>query len=163
MTSVTPSKLPELAAIKEKVMQDMYAERARKALQADLATLRSGTSDKKRLEPVLKGEVTTTEWIDPQDHQQLKKLEDKKLPVDKMVSLTAVRQMVQDLTPEAGFVVELHDIEPFNEADFLKKKSLLDTQVRHAQKGPLYKSLIDSLRARAKIDINTDLIQRAGR
>ena len=80
-----------------------------------------------------------------------------------MFALNAVGGSTQEVAPDAGYIIELLEIEPFNQADFDKKKDAIETQIHQEESGAIQKSFVDALRARAKVDINTDLIRMGGR
>lgn len=80
-----------------------------------------------------------------------------------MLALTKVRETTQSLTPDAGYVAELLEIDPFNQADFDKKKAELELSVRQEEAMPLQRSFIEALKARAKVEINKDLIRYGSR
>ncbi len=169
LTSIIPSALPALNSVKDKVVADLYKEKARNALEKDIQLVMTRVKDKKEsLQEAakslsVKGEFSTTDWVNPQSADSLKKLEEKKLPVQKMFNLNSVHGTTQEITQEAGYVIELLEIEPFNQDDFEKKRDMIELQARQEESGHLQKSFIDALRARAKVDINTDLIRLGGR
>ena len=169
LTAIAPSVFPSLAAVKEKVTQDIHNEKARKALEADIQSLRARMKEKKQsLQDVaasasVKGEYAVTDWVDPQNPSTVRKLDEKKLPAQKMVALTKVHATTQAVTPDAGYIAELLEIDPFNQADFEKKKPALELQVRQEEAAPLQRSFIDALRSRAKVEINKDLIRYGAR
>lgn len=172
VTHITPSMIPSIDSIKEKIMQDIYAQKASKALEADLTTLKNKLKESKGVltsnsaKSVFgdaKFEFGTTDWVDPQNYQELKKLEDKKLPARAMGLLTKVHSTMQEVTPEGATFVQLLEIEPFNAAEFEKKQSMIDMQLRQAQTRSLQNGFTEALRSHAKIDINKDLLRQVGR
>lgn len=83
LTHIAPSVFPTLDSVKEKVTQDIYNERARKMLEADIQSLRARMKEKKQSlqdaasSTSVKGEYAVTEWIDPQNPATVRKLDEK--------------------------------------------------------------------------------------
>lgn len=169
LTNVIPSVIPPLTQVKEKIQQDMYNEKAHALAEADIAKVRAALKDKKNLKEAMrsltdvKPEFYDTELLDTKNHAAAKSLHDKKLPVQKMAKLTTVHTLATDISPEQVSFAELLEIEPFKQEDFDKKKAQLEVQLRHQLAGPMQRGFVDALRARAKIDINKELLRGAGR
>ncbi len=165
LIQTTPSALPSFVSVKEKVLQDFSTKKARQALEAEVHSIRTRMRDgKKSLQEVAKGrEIVTTDWINPQSAESLKKLEEQKLPAQKMFTLTKVGDSTQDITQDGGYIIELIDRESFDQADFEKKRASLEMQLRQEESSQLQRSFMDALKARAKVDINTDLLRVGGR
>ena len=68
LSAITPSVIPPLADIKEKVVQDLRKDKAQKALTADLdaiqAKLKGGTTLEQAAKEI-KGSVDKTDWVNP--------------------------------------------------------------------------------------------------
>lgn len=163
LTGITPSVLQPLTAVKEKVTQAIYNERAKTALELDLNAARDKIAKGESLDTVakpIKGTIEITDWLDPQDRASLKKLQDKGIAVNKVMGLTKVHDAIVDSTPKNGYLIELREIEPFNEADFLKKQPALEYEMRKQEESNLLPAFMDGLRKNATVKITDEFAKQ---
>ena len=166
LKSITPSVLQPLAEVREKVAQALYKERAMKALEADVQAAQEKVKKGSSLADVAKeykGTVETTDWLDPQSRDGLKKFQDKGIPVDRAMALVKPHETMTDVTAKNGYLIELRDIEPFNQADFDKKRTALEREVRKQEESSLMPHIIEELRKSAKVSINPEFARHVKR
>ena len=167
LTQITPSALPPLASVKEKVVKDRYENNAREALKTDLAStakkLSAGSETLDAAAKALKGSLDHTDWIDPKDRSTLKKLQEKHIPTEQLLQLTKPKAVATEMTPTHGYVIVLKEREPLNEQAFKEKKASILAQLRHQEANPRISSFAQELKSRAKISINQDFLRAASR
>lgn len=162
LTDTQKSYVPELSAVKDKVMKDIYDDKAHKLIEADLQKARSLIP--KGVEAAAKAIGATseiTDWVDPRKPATYKKLEDKKITMSTVSPLAVVHATALGFTDDGGYVIELHEIEPFDQAAFERKKNELRTYMIQKELPILEKSFIDYLRSKAQVTINEDLLHRS--
>lgn len=167
LSVLTPSTLPALNKLKEKVLNDMYNDRARLALKTDLASARSKIKDGKetlgQVAKKLKGLVETSDWMDPQDKETLKKLQEKGIRLGALLQLTKPHTAVIEVTPKSGYLIELSEIKPFDEKAFNAHKAKLEAQLRKQELQAIVPAFGQALRSRAKVVMNKELVRHATR
>jgi peptidyl-prolyl cis-trans isomerase D len=166
LKSITPSVLQPLAEVREKVTQALYKERAMKAMEADVQAAKQKVAQGAALADVAKeykGSIETTDWIDPQSRDALKKFQDKGIPVDRAMALVKPHETMTDVSGKNGYLIELREIEPFNEADFGKKKAALEREVRKQEESSFVPHIIEELRKSAKVSINPEFARHVKR
>lgn len=169
LTDIVKSTIPPLNAVKEKVKNDLLTKKAQDEIQKEITDVLSKIKEKKQsLKEAaqslpIKGDYFVTDLIDPQKPDSVKKLQEKKLPVHKIMGLTELHAVTHELNGQGGYVMELLEKESFNEKDFNEKKKQLEQVLRQQELGPLQKSFIDALKARATVVLNKDMIRFAGR
>lgn len=166
LSAITPSVIPPLADIKEKVIQDLRKDKAQKALTADLdaiqAKLKTGVSLEQAAKEI-KGSVDKTDWVNPAAPSALDALSAKGLPVDRVLTLVRDHDVLREVTPTHGYLIELTEKEPINEKDFADKKRLVEYQLHQREAQSLLGSVMGSLRNRAKITVNEQLMKQSAR
>ncbi|MBA3752472.1 peptidylprolyl isomerase [Candidatus Dependentiae bacterium] len=173
LTSITPSTLPELTAVKQQVVKDLYTQKARSALEADIASLTSllkkdnakpvdmalladWVKDKKEAlakgAAAIKANYLTTGWVE----ETSSKFAENSIPLDKIKELRRVQDVVSGITEKNGFIVELVEKEPFVEKDFNEKKNVLRLQIAQKQEKELVGSVLDALKKKATVVYHND-------
>lgn len=166
LTGITPSVLQPLATVKEKAVQAIYNDQAKKALEADLNVARDKVAKGESLETAakaIKGSVENTDWLDPQARGSLKKIQDKGVTVAKVMGLTKMNDTVVDITSKNGYLIQLREIEPITEEDFAKKQPGLEYEMRKQEEGNLVPTFIDALRKNATVKINEEFAKQSAR
>lgn len=162
LVSIKESFLPELSTVQEKVVKDIYSEKARVLLKGDLDKARNQLkSGVDKAAQAVGGKSETTDWIDPQNQETIKKLEDKKIPVNRAMMLVESQAVVEEITPERGYLIVLTQIEPFNETDFEKKKGELRAYMSSQEVPLVSQSFKDYVRSKAQVKVNEELWHRA--
>lgn len=166
LTAITPSTLQPLAAVRDKVVQAYYKDQATKALEADLAAAKERVAKGESLDAVaksFKGSVENTDWLDPRNRETLKKIQEQGIPVDKVMRLVKVHDTDTVVTPKNGYLIELRELEPFNEADFEKKRAGLEYEVRKQEESSFVPVFVLELRNKAKVQLNDEFARQVGR
>ena len=166
LSAITPSVIPPLADIKEKVVQDLRKDKAQKALIADLdaiqVKLKGGTTLEQAAKEI-KGSVDKTDWVNPLTPTALDAVSKQSLPIDRVLSLVREHEILREITPTHGYLIELTEKEPVNEKDFADKQKQVEYQLRQQDAQALLGSVMGSLRQRAKISLNEQLMKQSAR
>lgn len=161
LTSIEQSYITPFDQIKNKVAEDFYKEKGLLALQADLNQI---VNSKESLEKVAKdyqAKYEVTDLIDPQDSNSMKKLQDKDVPFESALNLAVSGSKVHEVGANNGYVIELKEVDKFDEKDFESKKNLVTKKLNNQQVRALSNSLIDYLTKTAKIEVNDQMLKRA--
>lgn len=164
LTALTPSALPQLATVKEKLTNDRANEKARSALEAELAAVATAVKGgKETLQDAakrLKGTYEQTDWLDPQKKESLKKIDQLKIPLEKVMGLSQGQALVTEVTPQRGFVIKLQEVEPFNLKEFNEKKASLEHELFKQESASLVPAFMQALRTHAKVKMNDDFMRQ---
>ena len=72
-------------------------------------------------------------------------------------------EILREVTPTHGYLIELTEKEPVNEKDFADKQKQVEYQLRQQDAQALLGSVMGSLRNRAKISLNEQLMKQSAR
>jgi hypothetical protein len=164
LTGIVPSEIPVLTKVKDAVEKDIYRSKAHSLLEADLQAakvkLTEGKESLEALSKALNGSVETTDFIDASNTAAITKLRDKKLPVNEIMALHTKGSALYTITPNAGYLVEVKEIEPFDESKFKEMKIQIGRQLRQQELNGVLNTFTQALREKAHVDINKDFKQR---
>ncbi len=167
LTNITPSVLPPVNTVREKVIQDIYNDKAHYALEVDVnntvANIGAGKETIQQASKNLKGSIETTDWIDWNNPASYKKLQDKEVPVQAMAMLTRPHAVTSELTKTNGYIIEVAEVEPFNEKAFNERKDSLAQQLRRQESNALVQSFMQSLRDKAHVEVREEFLRQAAR
>ena len=162
LTNIKPAYKPELALVKQKVMDDMTKDQARKLMFADLEKANEQISSEpfkdssiEQIASKYDTKLQKTDWISP-DAKKVELFDKLKIPMQVATELSqkGMHLMYPGLNNDT-YIILLFDIEPFNETTFNQKKSEILKAIRPEQSSQFIYSFIDSLVKNAKIKKNT--------
>ena len=78
-------------------------------------------------------------------------------------TLVRDHEVLREVTPTHGYLIELTEKESVNEKDFADKKRLVEYQLHQREAQSLLGSVMGSLRKRAKITVNEQLMKQSAR
>lgn len=159
LTELKKSLVPQLDSIQAKVENNFYEKRAQELLKKDISIavdeIRNG---KKTFAQVAQGFGATpelTNWVSMDDQASFKKLQDLKLNLPEITQLTKEGSVVGDVNDVGGYIIELKQMDPFEQNAFEEKKSALRVLVAPSYKQNASGSLIQALRSNADVQVNT--------
>jgi peptidyl-prolyl cis-trans isomerase D len=163
LAGVEKSFIPELSAVKDRVAQDFYIDKAQAAMREDVRTIQKKLSQEslEKAAQAIGGSVVTTDWINPQDNGTLKPLETNHIPVQQALALIKPKRSLIHIEKDNGYLVMLKEIEPLDEQNFNKKKKDLEVELLQNELQTIYPEFIKSLRSHMKVEVNRDLLRRA--
>jgi hypothetical protein len=153
LEQISPSAPLSFEAAKSRVEKDWYATRARQDVQTilqQLAHSKTGWAEKAK---ELGGSFEVTSWINPAQEGEWRALQDKKLPVEKMVELTDTDSVIYDISSQAGYLIKVTEMEPFDSARFEMHSADIRSRMLNEERGLFDQAFIDSLIKNAKIDV----------
>lgn len=164
LTKITPSFIPQLAAVKQRVMQEAKKEQARTLLEQDLKKIvdqKEGTLQQRaKAAGVTNAQFETTDFINSKSQDALKKLEDKHIPTAKLATLSRKGALLYELTDKAGFVYQVLETEPLDEKHFADTKAQIEQQLLQQAQGEMSQAFVDGLTSKATVTINQELVKR---
>lgn len=162
LDKIEKSYLPKLSDIKDKVIQDIYKEKAFNLMKKDLNSI-SKMSDLKEAAKQFNATFVYTDWIDPKNENSLKEIKEKKLPEQKLFSLINVGQVIQHIALENSYIIKLYEIEPFDEENFKKNKHVVELSLRKTQLKNVFEDISKKLEHDAKVQVNAALLKQVSR
>ncbi len=160
-THIKDRYLPALENARDTVEHDWFEEQAVKLLQADLKKTKEAAkvTTFADLKNTVKATIERTEPIKSSDTEGLKYLQQKGLPVEKMLALTTVGGVAETMVDLDGYLIRLDEIEPFNEQEFTEKRKELMSKLSMENARILAEGFVASLRRNAIININESLLK----
>jgi peptidyl-prolyl cis-trans isomerase D len=158
-TSIEKSAEVPLDSVKKQVEDDLYYEKARKAMKTALQQASSKAkagSSLASLKNELGASFVSTGMFSQNDANALKKLEEKQLPVPALLSLTQLGAVASSEQPDRGYIMKFEKRQPFDEALFAQKKQEVIAQLAQEKKERIYRGYIASLCRNATIKITPD-------
>lgn len=147
---------PKLEDIKAQVEEDFYNEKASLLMDTQMKKARSqlGTDSLSTVAKKYDAKVQTLDWVKPDDAKQIKKLEEQRLPIQKMLQLENIGSVCLDYKENDGLLVYLDEIAPVQEADWLAYQKSAPLKKMQEFTRILIESVIASLYRDATIESN---------
>jgi peptidyl-prolyl cis-trans isomerase D len=155
LTDKKESFVPELNAVHDQVLKDLYQAKAQALLKDDLGKIREHLKEGIDKAAQLVGARTEkTDWIDPQHPLTMKKVS---APLQRAQLLTEVGSSVEEVTDQTGYLIELIELEPLDSGAFESKKEELRLYIYQSELPLLHKSFQEQARAKAQVTVNEEL------
>ncbi len=154
LKDVLKKVLPPFSMLKNVIEADYYQVMAYKELTSLVKKERTQALASKTLQSNDLMKVTTTEFIDPSNQDQVKKFTSKGLP-EAMLTINANNATVSFIGEKDGYVVQLNEIAPFNEELYQAQYADIIKKLYMSYKQTLIRSFIASLRKTATIEVNS--------
>ncbi len=163
LTGSTPSAIPPLESVKDKIEETLYGERAlallKKDLHQGLAEIRDKKATLEQVAQSLNGKVETTDWVSFSDQESFKKLQQLKIKLPDLVGLTTKDAVMSDITDKDGFLIQVKEVDPFKAKEFEEKKSVIRFQLRRQELQGLSGAFVQALRDKATISLNKEMLR----
>lgn len=156
LDSVTPEYAPALEEIKDKVTKDWYTMTARNLLQTKIDELKYAIAAD-GIEAAKGAHIENTPLLSPEasrDSKELAQLKAKGIDPDDIFELVNPGQSTTVITPEAGYVVMVNNLAPFDEIVFEGKKNAVIERMAKDKANLITKGFIASLNRNATIKSN---------
>lgn len=160
LTEIHERHLPELASIKNVVTHDLYEARAVKSMQNFLEKaqkdLAAGASFKE-IAALYNGKTEHTSTISPKDKEAVQKLQNRGLPVSRMMHLLQEGAAIVAQDSDHGYIVRLDGLEGFDAASFEAGKKELVRSAKRDTTRVYNDAFVASLQRNATIKPNENL------
>lgn len=159
VTHVYPAQSPEFESVEKQVREDLYQERARELMKADLATLERLAKEKpmKELASEYKGSYATYSLKNKQD-KQWEKLSTLQLPIRRMMGMTRVGSCIKEQEEEKGYVIRVSKLDSVDMASFKAEAAQAQKELFDEETSYLGAAFIASLQKNVTINMNNSLI-----
>jgi len=162
VTDVKKSYQPKFETLQKQVRDDWYRSSAEKALKK-LVDTGEKITDKAAFEEFAhkhNASLEATGRINQQEQSKVEALSARLgAPANKLFALTVPGKTTSFVGPDAGFIVCLESISPFDEKGFEKQKVKIAGELYQEQKRLIEQSFIASLSKNATIKVNEKIIR----
>jgi peptidyl-prolyl cis-trans isomerase D len=156
LTTVEKQYTQSLDSIKATVTNDMYDQEAQALMKADL-TLAYANADIAALSAEFGAKLEKTGWIKA-DSKEIKDLETRGIPTDRIIQLEKIGQRVMGSSPKHGFLIQLDSTEAINEEDFKESVTKIKRRLEQERVSLLIEGFIASLYRNAKLNVNESVL-----
>lgn len=154
LKSIKPSYIPNLKEIKDKVIKDINKQKARDLINEELDNFVKSDKNIEQIEKEFKGaKLEKTDWVDFQKSNILFK----SIPKTVLSNLFKLKQK-EKYVDDKAYLIELSEIENFNQKDFNDKKETLEYSLMQEQLQNMIKDLQLEWINKAKVVFNESLI-----
>lgn len=163
LLAVAPARAAEFSAIQERIKEDVYQEKARELLQADMKLIQESLKASTPLKDLVKQYKATHETYQIKDKRdgQWEKLAQKELPTHRMMNMTRSGSLVTELTDKQGFIVVLSRVAPVDMATDGAHMSEIKKELINQEANFIGAAFIASLQKNVTINMNNSLIAAA--
>jgi peptidyl-prolyl cis-trans isomerase D len=154
---------PALEAVRARVEQDLYKERAEKAfikLVKDSAA-KAVETPLTDLAKSLGGSVSSIDWMNSTDTKTLEELKKKELPVEGLTRLDKVGSVVTEIGPKNAFIVRLDAIKAVDAKEFQGKQQELSKKLEREYSMYFVEGFVASLYRNATIKTSEEMVNTA--
>ncbi|MBN1549522.1 peptidylprolyl isomerase [Candidatus Babeliales bacterium] len=156
LTDIHPSYTPELVSVRETVVEDLYRDKATKALKRDLKLALKDVSSSSMGELAKKynGILRKVVKVVASDDKRKEKLGKDNMPVDTMLMLEVPGKATTVFEGLTGYLVHLDSMTAFDKDDFDQHRQELSLQLLQKYGALELESFIVGLRRAATITLN---------
>lgn len=155
LKSIVKSYIPNLEDIKNKVTKDIQIQKSKELLNLELDKLIHTDQALEQIAKEIKdSKLEKTDWINFKDNKNSLFT---KIPKNILKNLINPKQKTKYID-HSGYLIELSEIEPFNQEDFETNKKIIENYLIQEQEENIIKSLQIKWRNEAKIILNENLI-----
>lgn len=149
---IEPRAEQSFDTVAKKVRADYDHMVASQALMRDLELLKKAQEpERKNLIAKLHAQQSTTDFISPQNREQLEKLHKQNLPLAALMRLSRRGQTETATDAQYGYAIEIADFAPLNEKDFAEKRFELMRALDAQESARIEATFVASLEKNAKI------------
>jgi len=160
LTAIHDQYLPSVESIKSVVQNDFYEKHALDALQSELKQAKKAAKSKPfdELQKEFSANIEKTDWIKPHDAESKKNLEQRGLPIAKMMELDSIGMILDEQSNGDGYLVHLDDLlVPQKEQNNSQWDRARD-RVERSRMNLYTEAFVASLYRSAKIEVNESVI-----
>lgn len=153
VTEIQKSHEPTLDMVKKQVQEDLYNQKAGMALREAIqkAKEQAKTTAINTVKERFGGSLEITGFIKQDNKEQLQALDKKGYPVRHLLSLGRTGSLATTESQDAGYIMSVAAVEPFDETAFASKKNEIGAVLYHDKKELLIRGFIASLLKNATI------------
>lgn len=165
LASIEQAFIPELDSVKNSVTKDYYEQKAHDALNLDMQNIRKKLKTEAPKQAIQGTQATLelTDWINPQDKDSMKQLQEKHLPIEEALALSIPKESIEHVDKSNGYIIELTEIEPIDSKKFEEKQNEIELSIYQNELQNIAQAFINNLKAVTKIEINNDMLRKATR
>lgn len=163
LDDVQKRAIPALEAVRARVEQDLYRERAEKAfikLVKDTAA-KAVEVPLADMAKAVGGSVSPIDWINSADTKILEELKKKELPVEGLVRLDKVGSVTTEIGPKNAFIVRLDAIKAFDIKEYQEKQQELLKKLEREYSMYFVEGFVASLYRNATIKTSEEMVNTA--
>lgn len=160
LTDIVPSYLPSLESVKSQVTKDFYEQEAVSLLNNAVGQLYENAHDKDLMSFKQMPGITLeqTDWLNPGDKENNKKLEEKGIPVKLMLQIEKKDSAIKHAEGTTGYVIQLKNINEDDQKNYSAKKAHTVEELRVERSRLLAEGFVASLYRNATIETNNSMI-----
>ncbi|MCX5921984.1 MAG: hypothetical protein NTX86_01520, partial [Candidatus Dependentiae bacterium] len=159
LTHIEPSYVPTLDAIEDVVKNDMYEEKAARAVQEALleARQKGNSATLQQLKETYNGTVEATGFLTKTDDKATSAFGKKDIPTDEIFQLEKVGALYVHSHGKDGHLVRLDEIGSFNQEQFDAKKEVFTRETEREVARLFMAGFVASLYRNATIEKNESI------
>ncbi len=160
LDTISSSYKPSLEAIKNIVLDDIYKQKAKQALQKSIAELKksAGSQELKKLAKDAKGHYTKTGFIVPGDESVAQKYAIEGALLAEMLQMEKPGMAITHIQEDKGFVIKLDTIAPFDHEKYMEKRGEVVKNIEQQRLQQYQEAFVASLHRNARIETNESFI-----
>jgi peptidyl-prolyl cis-trans isomerase D len=159
LSTIEEPFLPTLQSIKDVVTNDIYENRATKAMHLALEQAKKDAIDQPDLVFNNKNQSREeTGWIKKDAVERIKSLEKRGISVERILQLEKIGSVSLHVGERDGYLVRLDAIESFDEALFLTQKENIENKLYSEQARLILEGFVASLYRNATISVNESIM-----
>ncbi len=148
LKAIVESYIPEMTDVQADIAEDIYKVKAQQLLDADLTNAVKSSKSINEIEKEFKNsKLEQTDWIDFSKNDDLFK----SIPKDVLNKFWEVKQREEYSKDAKGYVIELAQLDVFNQEDFNERKEELRQYLMYEQSRNILDDLIYDWRSKAQI------------
>jgi peptidyl-prolyl cis-trans isomerase D len=153
VNEIDKSSEPKLQSVKSQVENDLYKQKARRAVEESLEKAKklAGSQSLDKVKEQFKTELIATDWLKQEDEKSLQVLLKNGIPVSELFVSDKVGSLTTALAEGSGYLAKLESIEPFSQSVFEDKRSDILKDLVTEKKGLVIRGFVASLYKNAKI------------
>lgn len=160
LSKITDRYLPDLASIKDIVMNDLYEERAHANMKNTINNAYdvARTKSLKELASLVPASLHTTPLLSMSDQKQVQDLERKGLPLRSMLMLEKVGSLMVHHGEKESYLIAFDSIQPFDEESYNALQSDIKKNIESLRTKLFLDGIVASLHRNATIETNEILL-----
>ncbi|MCX5924754.1 MAG: peptidylprolyl isomerase [Candidatus Dependentiae bacterium] len=159
LADIQKQHVPAIADIEHVVKEDVYKSKAKKAVEQDLyhAQKLSATQSFEQLHKTFGGVTASSDWINVQDSESLKRFLPKNTPYDFLVQMEKVGSTMVKVTTDGGILIKVDALADFDAEAFALKQNSLNKELERKKEQLATQGFVASLYRNATIETNDNI------
>jgi len=160
VATVQDGYMPVLESIKKVVADDLYEERAIRALRQDVDKAKVEAKNKQMRDVAADfgASVQETNWIKRDDTKAVQSLDEKEIPTERILQLEKIGSLFAHSADKDGLVVRLDAVQEIEPAAFEAKRVELASAINQERIPLIMQGFVASLRRNATIKVNESVL-----